>query len=55
VPEPSTYEVEMANEKLNRHKLPRTDQIPAEFIKAGNGKFILGYMKLLIVFGIRRN
>jgi len=45
----------MANEKLNRHKLPGTDQIPAELIKAGNRKCILGSMKLLILFGIRRN
>jgi len=35
VPEPSTYEVEMATEKLKRHRSPGIDQIPAEFIKAG--------------------
>ena len=35
MPEPSTFEFEMANEKLNRHKLPGTDQIPAELIKTG--------------------
>jgi hypothetical protein len=35
VPEPSTYEVEMATEKLKRHKSPGIDQIPAELTKAG--------------------
>jgi len=35
VPESSAFEVEMAIEKLKRHKLPGTDQIPAELIKAG--------------------
>jgi hypothetical protein len=35
VPEPSAFEVEMAAEKLKRHKSPGTDQIPAELIKAG--------------------
>jgi hypothetical protein len=35
VPEPSDFEVEMAIEKLKRHKSPDTDQIPTELIKAG--------------------
>jgi hypothetical protein len=35
MPEPSAFEFEMANEKLNRHKSPGTDQIPAKLIKAG--------------------
>jgi hypothetical protein len=35
VPEPSDPEVEMAIEKLQRHKSPGIDQIPAEPIKAG--------------------
>jgi hypothetical protein len=35
VPEPSTFEYEMAIEKLKRHKPPGIDQIPAELIKAG--------------------
>jgi hypothetical protein len=34
VPEPSALEVELAIEKLKRHKSPGTDQIPAELIKA---------------------
>jgi len=33
MPEPSAFEVEMANEKLKSHKSPVIDQIPAEFIK----------------------
>jgi len=33
--EPSTFEVEMAIDKLKRYKLPGIDQIPAEIIKAG--------------------
>jgi hypothetical protein len=32
VPEPSAFEVEMAIEKLKRHKSPGIDQIPAELI-----------------------
>jgi len=30
VPEPSAFEVELAIEKLKRHKSPGIDQIPAE-------------------------
>jgi len=33
VPEPSAFEVEMAIEKLKRHKSAGFDQIPAELIK----------------------
>ena len=35
-PEPSACEVAMAIEKLNRHKSPSIDQLPAELIKAGD-------------------
>ena len=35
MPEPSAFEVELAIEKLKRHKSPGIDQIPAELIKAG--------------------
>jgi len=35
VPEPSAFEVELAIEKLKRHKSPGIDQMPAELIKAG--------------------
>jgi hypothetical protein len=34
VPEHSAFEVQMAIEKLKRHKSPGIDQIPAEFVKA---------------------
>jgi hypothetical protein len=33
--EPSAFEVEMAIVKLQKHKSPGIDQIPAELIKAG--------------------
>jgi len=35
VPEPSASDVEMAVEKLKRHKSPGTDQILAELFQAG--------------------
>jgi hypothetical protein len=35
VPEPSSSEVEIANEKLKRYKSPGIDQITAELIQAG--------------------
>jgi len=35
VPEPSAFEVEMAIEKLKRHKSQGTNKIPAEMIQAG--------------------
>jgi hypothetical protein len=35
VPEPSSYEVEIAIEKLKRYKSPGIDQIPAELVQAG--------------------
>jgi hypothetical protein len=35
VPEPSSSEVEIAIEKLERYKSPGIDQIPAELIQAG--------------------
>jgi len=53
--EPSALEVEMASEKLKRHKSPGIDQIPAELIKAGIEQLILRSINLLILFGIRRN
>jgi hypothetical protein len=34
VPELRVFEVDMAIEKLKRHKLPDIDQIPAQLIKA---------------------
>jgi len=38
VTEPSAFEVEVAIEKLKRHKSPGIDQIPAELIKARGRK-----------------
>ena len=35
VPDPSAFDVELAIEKLKRHKSPGTDQTPAELIQAG--------------------
>jgi len=35
VPEPGSFEVELAIEKLKRHKSPGIDQIPTGLIKAG--------------------
>jgi hypothetical protein len=35
MPEPSDFGVEMAVEKVKRHKSPGINQIPAEIIKAG--------------------
>jgi len=56
VPEPSALEVEMAIEKLKRHKSSSgIDQIPAELIKADVEQFDLRSINLLILFEIRRN
>jgi hypothetical protein len=55
LPKPIAFEVEMAIEKLKRHKSPGTVQIPAAVIKARGRTFDLGSMKLLIPFGKRRS
>ena len=49
VPEPSVFEVELAIEKLKNYKSPGTDQIPAEFIKAG-GRTICGEIHKLNIY-----
>jgi hypothetical protein len=49
VPEPGASEDEMTIEKLNRHKSPGTDQIPAELIKAGAEQSVLRSKSLLIL------
>ena len=41
-------EVELAIEKLKRHKSPGIDQIPAELIKAGGGTICCAIYKLII-------
>jgi hypothetical protein len=48
VPETSTSEIELAIEKLKRHKSPGTDQIPSELIKVG-GKTIRCEIHKLII------
>jgi hypothetical protein len=35
VPQPSAFDVEMAIEKLKRHKFPGDDQTQAEYIQVG--------------------
>ena len=53
--EPSTFEIELAIEKLKCHKSPGIDKIPPELIMAGVEKFAMRFMNLLFPFGIRRN
>jgi hypothetical protein len=48
VPEPSALEVELAIDKLNNHKSPGIDQMPAELIKAG-GRTIRGEIHKIII------
>ena len=50
MPEPSTFEFELAIEKLKRHKSPGIDQIPVELIKAGSGTIRYAIHKLIISF-----
>jgi hypothetical protein len=40
VPNPSASEDEMVTEKIKRHKSPGADQIPTNFIIAGNTKIV---------------
>jgi hypothetical protein len=55
VPEPSAFEVEMANEKLKRNKSPGNDQIPIVLINAGVRIIHFRSINLLTIFGIMRN
>ena len=48
VPEPSAFDVEVAIEKLKRHKSEGTDQIPAELIKAKVKPFTVRSINLSI-------
>ena len=50
MPEPNAFEVEMAIEKLKRHKSPGTNQVPAEVVKAGCRKIGYDIHKLIILF-----
>jgi len=47
-PEPSTFEIELATEKLKSHKSPGIDQIPTELIKAGGITIWYEVHKLII-------
>src|SRR5215475_13778071 len=47
VPEPSYWEVKRAIEKLQSHKSPGIDQIPAELIKAGGRTLRCAIHKLI--------
>jgi hypothetical protein len=46
VAETSAFEVQMATEKLKRHKSPGTDQIPADLTKAGVKQCVLRSINL---------
>jgi len=48
--EPIAFEVEMAIEKLKRHKSPVIDQIQESLIIAGVEQFFLRSLKTIILF-----
>jgi hypothetical protein len=52
-PETSSFEAEIATEKLRRYKSTGRDQIPAELILAR--EYILRSTNLLVLLGIRKN
>ena len=47
IPEPSQIEVELAIEKLKRHKATGVDHIPSELIQVGGGKLYEKIHKLI--------
>jgi hypothetical protein len=56
VSEPSSVEIGIAIQKLNRYKSPGTDHIPAERIQAGgNTHYVLRATNLSITFGIEKH
>jgi hypothetical protein len=55
VTEPSAFEVEMSPENLKIHKLSKKIKVKNNCLKQQLGKFILKYISLLIIFGIKRN
>ena len=55
MPESTACEVEMAIEKLKRHKSPGINQIPEEMIKAGSRTICSEIHKLTNLFGIWKN
>ena len=55
IPEPSLIEVELAIDKLKKHKATGVDHIPSELIQAGGGKLYKEIHELIISFGTRKN
>jgi len=55
VPEPSALEVELVIDKLESHKSPGIDEIPAELFKAGVEQFAWRFINLLLLSGRRKN
>ena len=53
--EPIAFELEMAIDKSKGHKAPSIEPIPAELIKAWVQQIAIRSIKLLFLFGIRRN
>jgi len=49
IPEPSLIEVELAIDKLKRHKATGVDHIPSELIQAGGGKLYAEIHKLIAI------
>ena len=55
MPGSSDFEFEITIEKLERHKSRDIYQFQAELLKAGAKVFVLRFVNILIIFGIRRN
>ena len=55
VPEPSSFEVELAIGKLKSHKSPGIDEIPAKSFKAGGGTISVEIHMFSLLFGRKRN
>ena len=54
-PDLSLLEVELAIEKLKRHKATGLDHIPSKLIQADGDKLYEGIHKLIALFGTRKN
>jgi len=55
VSEPDAFEIEMATERLKRHKSPGIAEIPAELIKAGGRTVRSEICKLYLFFNLSTN
>ena len=51
---PSAFKVEVAVEKLNRHKSPGSDQIPPELIKVRSGTICSEFHNLISSVWLKR-